>query len=264
MGDALLKLYASHSRLFLAPSIPHKVIRTTSTPSDLALASLSIFRRPFVTNRTLRQESSGTAAASPKSDPNVANFRAATPITPPNQIADKKKSFNDLSSGLLDDTMKGNFRPRRVSDTIPGGGSVAAKLPSSLAAFNDSYSSSGFSTRNRQGLIANDMMGTNTGTERRLTRSRAVRTIKSNPKVGRTVEIINSRESKVKELGSALKVLAILCRVNKVRKDQRAQLFYERPGLRRKRLRRERWRERFHNGFQKMVLKVKAMTKQGW
>jgi small subunit ribosomal protein MRP21 len=51
---------------------------------------------------------------------------------------------------------------------------------------------------------------------------------------------------------------------NNVRGDMFRQRFHERNGLKRKRLKSERWRKRFKEGFRAMILKVHRMKKQGW
>lgn len=51
---------------------------------------------------------------------------------------------------------------------------------------------------------------------------------------------------------------------NSVRKDAQRQRFHERPGLRRKRLKSERWRKRFKEAFKGTVAKVVALKRQGW
>jgi hypothetical protein len=45
---------------------------------------------------------------------------------------------------------------------------------------------------------------------------------------------------------------------------QRRQRFHERPGLKRKRLKSERWRKRFAVGFSSTVKRVQDLAKQGW
>lgn len=90
---------------------------------------------------------------------------------------------------------------------------------------------------------------------------RAVRTIKSSPSVGRTVEVNRSRSD---GLSQAIRKMEISCHANNVRRDQMKQRFHERPGMRRKRLKSERWRARFKLGFQALVGKVQAMRRQGW
>ena len=81
------------------------------------------------------------------------------------------------------------------------------------------------------------------------------------PSVGRTVEVNVNRGM---DVGRAFRSLEINCARNKVRADFQRQRFHERPGLKRKRLRSERWRRRFREGFRGMVKMVSAMKKQGW
>lgn len=91
--------------------------------------------------------------------------------------------------------------------------------------------------------------------------TRAAATIKSRPSLGRTVQVMPDRGM---DLGRALKSLEISCSVNNVRQDAREQRYYERPGLKRKRLKSIRWRKRFKIGFKAVVGKVKAMRRKGW
>lgn len=65
-------------------------------------------------------------------------------------------------------------------------------------------------------------------------------------------------------LGRALGYMKQKLMVEQVKATLRAQRFHERPGLRRKRLKSERWRKRFMEGFRHMVVKVKKMKAQGW
>lgn len=92
-------------------------------------------------------------------------------------------------------------------------------------------------------------------------RPRAVRTIESSPRVGRTVEV-NARKGV--DVATALRRLNSECAKNNVRYDRISQRYHERPGLKRKRLQRLRWRARFKEGFRAMVLKVQAMRRKGW
>lgn len=81
------------------------------------------------------------------------------------------------------------------------------------------------------------------------------------PSVGRTVAVDTARGM---DVGRAFRSLEMNCGRNKVRADFNRQRFHERPGLKRKRLRSERWRRRFREGFRGMVKMVNAMKKQGW
>ncbi|KAI4178341.1 MAG: hypothetical protein LQ346_007484 [Caloplaca aetnensis] len=91
--------------------------------------------------------------------------------------------------------------------------------------------------------------------------TRAAATIKSRPSLGRTVEILPDRGM---DLGRAMRMLDINCNINNVRRDAQRQRYYERPGLKRKRLKSERWRRRFKIGFKAIVAKVKSMRRKGW
>ncbi|KAL8897395.1 MAG: hypothetical protein Q9207_007237 [Kuettlingeria erythrocarpa] len=91
--------------------------------------------------------------------------------------------------------------------------------------------------------------------------TRATATIKSRPSLGRTVEILPGRGM---DLGRAMRMLDINCNINNVRRDAARQRYYERPGLKRKRVKRERWRRRFKIGFKAIVAKVKSMRRKGW
>ena len=96
---------------------------------------------------------------------------------------------------------------------------------------------------------------------KKLFKPRAVRTIESSPRVGRTVEV---NPKKGVDLNRALRKLGTNCALNNVRRDLINRRYHERPGMRRKRLKREQWRARFKHGFRALVEKVLAMRKKGW
>ena len=79
--------------------------------------------------------------------------------------------------------------------------------------------------------------------------------------VGRSEDVDITRGM---DLARSIRKLEIKCAYNNVRKDFAKQRFHERAGLKRKRLKSERWRKRFKEGFQAVVKKVKKMRKQGW
>jgi ribosomal protein S21 len=79
------------------------------------------------------------------------------------------------------------------------------------------------------------------------------------PSTGRTVHITQTID-----LARSFSLLEASCKRNKVRQTFNYQRFYERPGLKRKRLKSERWRKRFMLGFKATVNRVKQMKKQGW
>ncbi|GAB7351959.1 hypothetical protein MBLNU459_g2488t1 [Dothideomycetes sp. NU459] len=84
---------------------------------------------------------------------------------------------------------------------------------------------------------------------------------KLGPSVGRTVTVDPSRGM---DVARAFNSMEASCQRNRVRADFNRQRFHERPGLKRKRLKAERWRRRFKEGFRGMVKMVNEMRKQGW
>jgi small subunit ribosomal protein MRP21 len=83
--------------------------------------------------------------------------------------------------------------------------------------------------------------------------------LRLNPSMGRH-QLVSDRV----DVGRAFQLVEMSCGRNKVRKDMNTQRFHERPGLKRKRLRRERWRTRFLDGFKATVNRVKQLKHQGW
>lgn len=90
---------------------------------------------------------------------------------------------------------------------------------------------------------------------------RSKRTVRSRPMVGRTVEL---DPAKGMDFGKGLRQLGMLCAQNNVRGDLMTQRFHERPGMKRKRLKQQRWRKLFKSGFSATVGRVKEMRRKGW
>ncbi|PPJ60970.1 hypothetical protein CBER1_11813 [Cercospora berteroae] len=81
------------------------------------------------------------------------------------------------------------------------------------------------------------------------------------PNVGRLVEVDEKRNM---DVGRAFRTMEILCNKNRVKRTFAQQRFHERPGLKRKRLKNERWIRRFRENFRGTVQLVQKMKKQGW
>lgn len=79
--------------------------------------------------------------------------------------------------------------------------------------------------------------------------------------VGRMVEVNDARNM---DVGRAFRAMEMGCARNRVRKDFMDQRFHERPGMKRKRLKRQRWAKRFKDNFVRTVQLVQRMKKQGW
>ncbi|KAK6331076.1 hypothetical protein TWF718_003263 [Orbilia javanica] len=65
------------------------------------------------------------------------------------------------------------------------------------------------------------------------------------------------------DVAGAFMQLRRVCNENQIARDANAQRFYERPGVKKKRLRRERFRRRFKESFKRMVSTVLEMKRQG-
>ena len=79
------------------------------------------------------------------------------------------------------------------------------------------------------------------------------------PSTGRSVGIGTGID-----VARGLRLLEQSCARNKVRADETQQRFHERGGLKRKRLRRQRWRKKFLEGFKATVGRVRELKNQGW
>ena len=66
------------------------------------------------------------------------------------------------------------------------------------------------------------------------------------------------------DLGGAMAVLGAQVAQNKLRETVRFQLEHERPGKKRKRLRSDRWKKCFSEGFKAAVLRANQLSKMGW
>ncbi|KAH7134599.1 hypothetical protein B0J13DRAFT_609958 [Dactylonectria estremocensis] len=82
---------------------------------------------------------------------------------------------------------------------------------------------------------------------------------------GRTV-FVRSRTSPLSGQSpvAAIKILGRMVREQKVKNKYFSQKFHERPGLKKKRLKSQRWRSRFKTGFKAVVHRVVELKKQGW
>ncbi|MCJ1464491.1 hypothetical protein MMC07_003104 [Pseudocyphellaria aurata] len=265
MGQTILGSSPFQSPLkFLTPFTRKYSVAGRSHPQLVFALFLSISQRPLTSHQTIRLASSSSwsdpspsvIARKSKESPRIARY-TITPAETATADPEKSKSKPSPYDSLLDDVLPSSPRHQRGS------------RPTSLSALREGYESN----KHQQGSIAGTMImpasdrnagvrvsnevsrDMNTG----MFRKRAVRTIKSRPSLSRTIEITGKVD-----IGRGLILLKRLVAKNNIKRDQQLQRFYERPGLRRKRLRRERWRARFKESFHKVVEKVKAMNRMGW
>ncbi|KAI0592881.1 hypothetical protein F4775DRAFT_597772 [Biscogniauxia sp. FL1348] len=79
------------------------------------------------------------------------------------------------------------------------------------------------------------------------------------PRTGRTVYV-----NRNVDVARSFKLLAVQVAQNKLRQDFQNQRYHMRPGLKRKKLKSERYRRRFMKGFKGAVKRVQELTRQGW
>ena len=79
------------------------------------------------------------------------------------------------------------------------------------------------------------------------------------PSTGRIIRIGGKTD-----VANGFKKMARLVATNNIKRDKYTQAFHERPGLRRKRLKSERWRARFKDGFRDVIVRTQEIRAQGW
>ncbi len=237
IGEGLLRCLDAPVLPFLAPSFRSR------TP----LSNRQTRRRPFTISTNLSDDRS----------------------PPPQRSSDDSfaTSINNIPSvmDILDDTFgyKKSSKPQNPSS------SSADLVRKSFE--EDIYRPEDESRASRQGSISSNMKFSSDTPSTAIRRAsdgvsskpmlpvpRNTATIKSRPSLGRTVPVTSAGVAR------ALQVLAREVRDNNVRADQKRQRFHERAGLKRKRLKSERWRKRFRVAFKATVQKVQEMRRKGW
>ncbi|KAI0132819.1 hypothetical protein BJ170DRAFT_615491 [Xylariales sp. AK1849] len=79
------------------------------------------------------------------------------------------------------------------------------------------------------------------------------------PRTGRTINVTRGAD-----VARSFKILNMQCAMNRVRQDFQYQRYHERAGLKRKRLKSERWQRRFKKGFKATCKRVDELRRQGW
>lgn len=270
IGQTLLRSCPFQSPLlnFRAPSLPHKCSLTARLHSHLIFA-LPISQRPPNSHQSIRRASSSPSDPIGSSDAKSSNDPPGTQrFTPASVPSDPESSKAPTPiDQLLDRTISSSSRSRHR-------GSESTRLTSYKTVREGFDQFSAIAGGAQQGEIASSMfkpydgsantsVGVSNTVAENLTNHqfhpRRVRTIQSRPSLGRSVEI----DSKV-DIAKSFTMLKRLVRTQNIKNDQYKQRFYERPGVRRKRLQRERWRARFKKTFRNAVERIKAMRRMGW
>lgn len=262
LGDSILKLRPSPFLLFLTPSVSTpRFFVAAGNPQGLVIFNLIRSRKgSFSRYRPVLKSSA--AAVAPSSSPELddvsqqevgrllheVGIKEAFPTRVSSKVAAQEKKVNRPLSSL--DAVQSAFPSfTRQPDYQPGTIHSQMQFPGEPQVGGLQNDPSLQQSRTAQWVKPKNI------------KPRAVRTIESSPSVGRTVELNPKRGV---DLARALRKLRFECTSNNVVKDQLKQRYHERPGMKRKRLKRERWRVRFNQGFRAMVQKVLAMRRKGW
>jgi len=83
--------------------------------------------------------------------------------------------------------------------------------------------------------------------------------VRLKPSTGRTVNL-----SAGVDFTKAIRRLEKNCSKEKVKRLMSQQQSHERPALKRKRQKRERWRQRFDQGMNAAIIRTRQLQAQGW
>lgn len=273
IGDVLLRSRTSPLLPFLMPSIPSAT--WFSSPGYVPLLAANVrassCSRRFVSSTSTTQASSPAAVLHPEEDednPALEPSNQTPPSTSKLELVDKL--INDTMSGLTPATA--HTRTSRFKSPSAQADNRGTSAGAAREAF-ESFSTSKDRGRGSPLFGASKMVTSKyNSSAQRLSQDvnhdllrRDVplppRTIRLNPSVGRSVEVDPAKGVNLIQGFARLEAIVVQ---NGVRRDFARQRFYERPGLKRKRLKGERWRRRFKTGFRAVVDKVETMRRQGW
>ncbi|KAA6414423.1 MAG: hypothetical protein FRX48_01172 [Lasallia pustulata] len=281
IGDVLLRSRASPLLPFLTPSVPLAAWFSSSGHFQLlgAKASASSNRRRFVSSTSTSQASSPAAALHPEEDEDKPHLEPSNDIPNPTFQLPASTDRPEYADKLMNESMSGrtpataHSRTSRFKSTSAQadnrGGTSADDVKDAYEVFstslerrraNSPFDASkmntpkyGFSSQSVSQDVSSDLM--------KRTIPLPPRLVRLSPSVGRSVEV---DPAKGMGLAQAFTKLDITVSMNGVRRDVARQRFHERPGLKKKRLKSERWGRRFKDGFRALVDKVDTMRRQGW
>lgn len=269
MADALVRSQSSPLASFLAPSTTLRWTAQQQIRSQVA--GNKSMRRQFssASPRNVNWSPITTSTPPPKkdsSDPNSSNpsspgnqsieslsqslgwaSRTSAPKILPSSDIEREKKFNggDSASDLLGALGKAG-QPRRA--------------PSSPFASSSGFNTSRMMNPGNPGQRERDV-NLKVMMDASKVHAPAPRTpMKLGPSTGRTVDIGTGNV----DIGRGFALLNMSCARNKVMRDLSRQRFHERPGLKKKRLARERWRRKFMEGFKSALGRVRTLQRQGW
>ena len=253
IGNALLKSHPSPLLSFLAPSIPTSLLWSINASQPLSKPESFLYRtriRNLVTKTPSLQVPANASAQIREEGSNDVSSR---------QSQSDEGARHEMDN-IIDFVPESQFRPQNASTPI----APSARPMSSADLIRNRKSS--LTSRISQplmneGALAEAMVGVDNYHRGGRPLPPLKRPIRLDAFVGRSEEVDSSRGN---DLARKLRLLEIKLSLNRVRADFNAQRFHERAGLKRKRLKSQRWRKRFKEGFKAVVKKVQDMRKRGW
>lgn len=190
----------------------------------------------------------------------------------PSEAANRRRFDHPLGQNTTNNTYMGRragaqaqqstadmFESAMRRDPFGSGG-----RPQSSAGFIDAFTTADSPSRTSDQLDGLENLvdiATGSRSSTQMTRPLPKSSLRLGSSVGRSIEIDPTRGV---DLIRGIGMLDTRLGANRVRRDLYRQRFHERPGLKRKRLKSERWRKNFKVGFQAVVRRVKYLTKMGW
>ncbi|KAL2267140.1 hypothetical protein VTJ83DRAFT_4417 [Remersonia thermophila] len=236
-------------------------------PSSLARAVALSPRRSFTTNNPQQSVAAASAVAAP-----------AAPSQPEHPSPGRQQGSSMLpprpppirSTTPFDSPLGRKRAGLSSSWTSPKAGRRVVPPPSADAAPAAAPASDALMPDYLPNQIATDMNRTTAGRlstwdeDEFLARSFGFKDaqepeLRLKPSTGRTIHVGDRVD-----VARGLRLLERLCAQNQVKHATILARAHERPALKRKRLRRERWRARFKTGFQSCVKRVFQLKAQGW
>lgn len=238
MAESLLRSQTSSLTTFLAPN---QTARLAFRPAQ----------RAFATSTRRCAEDSTKSAPAPASSQS-----AAAPKTPSWAAGSKRSSPASKAADAEDDWLLNLNGGVPAKDLAQGLNQARSELGRNDPFNRKANKMDDIFANDKDGKDINEMMQKLSSA---FTAQAPRVALRLTPKTGRTVSI-----GAGVDVGRGFRLLEQSVARNKVRRDFTMQRYHERGGLKRKRLRKERWRKRFMEGFKDTLARVKEMKRQGW
>lgn len=273
-ADSLLRCQSSPLATLLTPSSPlrwqaGKQLAARSSPHDSRL-------RAFATT-TIRPSFKPTVTTTPAPAPSKDQQSPPEEAKPARtNVQDAAKNLGWLQGGGGGSSRLGNKQTPEQKGSTPrlphdrelvmnGGSSADDLLQSMNKAFSrpSSRSSGGIDLSRMQSPPSQNGPGLESEMMNIINSTMLPKTekipIRLSPILGKTVNVQGNID-----VARGFKLMEQACLRNGVKRDHFTQKYFERRGLKKKRLLRVRWRKRFMEGFRATVVRVKKLKAQGW